>query len=237
MLKRLLNTLAFFLLVSSSLRGQEIDFVKYKGEPFKAGLNASIDGSYFHQYGFPKMSQFVTLYPSEVYEFNGLPEEVLYKIYTAVSEDELPNRYVERLDFNLSEYKIVFDIPLADSVKKSTDFIILNHKFTFKRGREDFSIIKYTQYVDSLSVGTFSVQFKQNIERNHWVVVKLMELQEIENVILNVTAPQFWSLVKSSSLDENDYQISQEILDRVKDSDRRLNFYKLNQYLEGGGSL
>jgi|TARA_R100000027_G_C2198494_1_gene79163 hypothetical protein len=54
-------------------------------------------------------------------------------------------------------------------------------------------------------------------------------------VLKIITANQFWSLVKSRALNENDYPISQNILTQVKNSNGVLDLFKLSKYIENNG--
>jgi len=200
---------------------QQINYSKFQGEKFSFSINDKLNKPYFREYGSPNL-EYVKIYNSNSSKLRGTPEEILNKIYSSRNVEDLNKQFKPSSRVNYTNYKTQLNV--SDDTLRN--FLLLRHKLTFNiDDRSELILIKYTQYVDSIATKDFVVQV--NGENNNWKAVQFEDYNDLTFIMINVSAAEFWSLVKKSKLDTNDKFIKQEILDKVKNEDGILNLTKL----------
>ena len=93
----------------------------------------------------------------------------------------------------------------------------------------ELSIIKYTQFADSLAVSDFAIQVLRTNER--FQGVRLDKYRDIEFALLHISAEEFWALHRREQQQPNKI-ISETVLSQVKDEEGVLNLSKLSDIIQ-----
>jgi hypothetical protein len=220
-----MRTLLFIFLLSSCLKigyAQEVDYSKFQGTKVKCGLNSKLDKPYFKEYGQSYFGQYLKINQFSGAKLKDSPEEILVNVYQSKSDSELKKHFTKNAKADAKLYKRQLTIS-EDTAK---NFLILRHKLTFSiNNSTELVIIKYTQFVDSVSVQDYTIQAIG--ENAKWKGIRVEEYNDMELVVANVTAKEFWSLNKRAKLDKDDAPISEKVLSQVKDEEGVLNLSKL----------
>lgn len=226
MVGKLSNICFVLVIVSMSVFAQsEIDYDKFDGVKVKSHMNSRINSPYFKAYINYKLEENVKITALNSEKFKSSPEEILYKVYVSGSLKALRSNFYKQTQVDVKQYKQ----GLVVSQDTSKNFLLLRHKLTMLDGDREFVIIKYTQFVDSISVKDYTIQTLNNA--NKWLGVKLDKYSDAEFVMLNITAQEFWALNKGLQIDASEQLIPAQVLIQVKDNDGALNLSKLATYM------
>ncbi len=216
-------SVVFLFLCLNNAFSQDIDYSEFKGESFKAGIDVRLDKPYFKEYGYPVLDQYILLPTNNREELQGKPECVLNDIILSASG--VLNYFLDNVDSKVDDYKRPVDL------LNTANFFLLRHKLSFTRNGNEIAVIKYTQFIDSIAIQDFSIQCIRYENEDSWKGMKNKDINHIEYALLNITAGEFWSLIKSRELDENDVPVPEELRQELKDDEGVLNLYKLSAYL------
>lgn len=220
-------TICFILVNAVASAQSSVDYSKFKGVNVRASMEARLDKPYFKRYGNPGRSEYVVVNVNTPSGNPDEPEYTLWQIFRATSNDAAKQYLTNGYKPASKRYKNAFNLN-ADTTR---NFIVLRHKLTFSIGdQQELAVIKYTQFVDSVRVGDFSMQVMLAADKK-WKATDQKKYSDVEYAIANITEAYFWSLSKKAKLAESDKPVEQAVLTSIKDDEGYLNLTKLAQYI------
>jgi hypothetical protein len=213
-----------FMSISLHLYSQVVDYSRFSGIKVKSNFTVRLETPYFKSYGAPGFQEYVKINLFNATSFAEGPESIVWALYTANSDQALKRLFKQGSKIELRSFKRP-----SRAIDTARNFLVLRHKLTFNMSEGELSIIKYTQFADSLAVSDFAIQVLRTNER--FQGVKLDEYRDIEFALLNISAEEFWALHRREQQQPNKI-ISETVLSQVKDEEGVLNLSKLSDIIQ-----